>query len=94
MPADILKVDRSFVAALEDGEQSRDLLQAILGVGHSMSLKVIAEGIETEEQLRTITEMGCEMAQGFLIGRPGPAEVIEGLLARPPRGAAVTLPAR
>ena len=94
MPADILKVDRSFVSALEGGEQSRDLLQAILGVGHSMSLKVIAEGIETEDQLRTITDMGCEMAQGFLMGRPGPAEVIEGLLAGASRGATVTLPAR
>jgi len=94
MPADILKVDRSFIAALEGGEQSRDLLQAILGVGHSMSLKVIAEGIETDEQLRTITEMGCEMAQGFLIGRPAPAEVIDGLLRGASRGAAVTLPAR
>ncbi len=94
MPADILKVDRSFVSALEGGEQSRDLLQAILGVGHSMSLKVIAEGVETEEQLRTIMDMGCEMAQGFLMGRPGPAEVIEGLLAGASRGAALTLPAR
>ncbi len=94
MPADVLKVDRSFIAALEGGEQSRDLLQAILGVGHSMSLKVIAEGIETEEQLRTVTEMGCEMAQGFLIGRPSPAEVIEGLLVGSSRGAAITLPAR
>jgi EAL domain-containing protein (putative c-di-GMP-specific phosphodiesterase class I) len=41
-----------------------------------------------------VTEMGCEMAQGFLIGRPGPAEVIEGLLVGGTRGAAVTLPAR
>jgi diguanylate cyclase (GGDEF)-like protein len=94
MPADILKVDRSFISALAGGAQSRDLLQAILGVGHAMSLKVIAEGIETEDQLRTVTEMGCEMAQGFLIGRPGPAEVIEGLLVGASRGAAVTLPAR
>jgi diguanylate cyclase (GGDEF)-like protein len=94
MPADVLKVDRSFIAALDGGEQNRDLLQAILGVGRSMALKVIAEGIETEDQLRTVTEMGCQMAQGFLIGRPAPAEVIEGLLDGASRGAAVTLPAR
>jgi EAL domain-containing protein (putative c-di-GMP-specific phosphodiesterase class I) len=55
---------------------------------------VIAEGIETEEQLRTVTEMGCELAQGFLLGRPAPAEVIEGLLGGTTRGAAVILPAR
>jgi len=94
MPADVIKVDRSFIAALEGGEQSRDLLQAILGVGHSMSLKVIAEGIETEEQLRTVAEMGCEMAQGYLIGRPAPAEAVEGLLSGEPRVGAATLPAR
>jgi diguanylate cyclase (GGDEF)-like protein len=94
MPADILKVDRSFIAALEGGGQSRDLLQAILGVGQSMSLKVIAEGIETEDQLRTVTDMGCQMAQGFMLGRPAPAEVIDGLLEGASRGAAVTLPAR
>ncbi|MHB8531882.1 MAG: bifunctional diguanylate cyclase/phosphodiesterase [Solirubrobacteraceae bacterium] len=92
LPADILKVDRSFVAALEQGAQSHDLLQAILGVGRSLSLKVIAEGIETEEQLETVRAMGCEMVQGYLLGRPGPAEVVEGLIARPaPATAAATL---
>jgi diguanylate cyclase (GGDEF)-like protein len=80
MPVDILKVDRSFIAALGENPQSQDLLEAIVGVGRSLSLKVIAEGIETEEQLRTVVELGCEMAQGFLTGRPVPAEVIESLL--------------
>jgi diguanylate cyclase (GGDEF)-like protein len=80
LPADILKVDRSFIAALEEGPQSHDLLQAILGVGRSLSLRVIAEGIETEEQLETVRAMGCEMVQGFLLGRPAPAEALEGLL--------------
>src|SRR5437588_247771 len=78
MPADVLKVDRSFVAALEDGGQSHELLEAILGVAQALSLSVIAEGIETVEQLRTIQDMGCEMAQGFLLGRPSPAEVLDG----------------
>jgi diguanylate cyclase (GGDEF)-like protein len=85
LPVDILKIDRSFIAALEDGPQSHDLLQAILGVGRSLSLKVIAEGIETEEQLETLRSMGCEMVQGYLLGRPVPAEVVERLLA-PRRG--------
>ncbi len=94
IPADVLKVDRSFIAALDGGVQSRDLLEAILGVGRSMSLRVIAEGIETEDQLRTVTEMGAHTAQGFLLGRPAPAEVIEGLVQGASRGPAVTLPAR
>ncbi len=84
LPADILKVDRSFIAALDGGAQSHDLLQAILGVGRSLSLRVIAEGIETEGQLATVRGMGCEMVQGYLLGRPGPAEVVEGLIARSP----------
>jgi diguanylate cyclase (GGDEF)-like protein len=81
IPADILKIDRSFVAALEEGEQSAELLQAILGVARSLSLRVVVEGIETDEQLGAVSSMGCEMAQGFLLGRPTPAEVIDGLLA-------------
>jgi len=81
MPVDVLKIDRSFVAALNDGGQSRELLEAILGVGQALSLAVVAEGIEQPSQLTTLEEMGCQMAQGFLTGRPSPAEDIESLLA-------------
>ncbi len=77
MPMDILKIDRSFVAALSDGHQSRELLQAIVGVGQALSLAVVAEGIETHSQLATLEQMGCHMAQGFLLGRPQPARDIE-----------------
>lgn len=80
MPVDILKIDRSFVAALNDGDQSRELLQAILGVGEALSLSVVAEGIEERRQMTMLEEMGCEMAQGFLMGKPGPAELIGELL--------------
>jgi diguanylate cyclase (GGDEF)-like protein len=79
MPVDVLKVDRSFLAALNDGGQSRELLEAILGVAKALSLRVIAEGIETDGQMSTIQEMGCEMAQGFLMGRPAPAAMLESL---------------
>jgi diguanylate cyclase (GGDEF)-like protein len=82
MPVDILKIDRSFVAALDDGRhQGRELLQAILGVGQSLSLAVVAEGIEQHTQLAALEEMGCQMAQGFLLGIPSPAEVIESYAA-------------
>jgi len=94
MPVDILKIDRSFVAALNDGGQSRELLQAILGVGDALSLSVVAEGIEERNQMTTLEEMGCEMAQGFLMGRPGTAEAIEQLLAprssRAPAASSIT----
>ncbi len=82
MPVDILKIDRSFVSALGDGPQSRELLAAILGVGQSLSLSVVAEGIEDASQRTTLEQMGCEMAQGFLLGHPGPAREVELLLER------------
>jgi diguanylate cyclase (GGDEF)-like protein/PAS domain S-box-containing protein len=80
LPVDILKVDKSFVAALSDGGRSRELLEAILGVGRALSLAVVAEGIEAQSQMTVLQEMGCEMAQGFLVGKPSPAEVAESLL--------------
>ncbi|HEV2924351.1 MAG TPA: EAL domain-containing protein [Solirubrobacteraceae bacterium] len=80
LPVDILKVDKSFVAALSEGGRSRELLEAILGVGRALSLAVVAEGIEAQSQMTVLQEMGCEMAQGFLVGKPSPAEVAESLL--------------
>jgi diguanylate cyclase (GGDEF)-like protein len=87
MPVDILKVDRSFIAALGDGGQGRELLEAILGVGRSLSLTVVAEGIEDHGQLRALEEMGCQMAQGFVLGHPGSAGDVEGLPAHRAHGA-------
>jgi len=85
MPVDILKIDKSFVAALNQGGQSRELLEAILGVGQALSLAVVAEGIEQQSQMTMLEEMGCGMAQGFLIAKPSPPGLIEGLLG--PRAA-------
>ena len=86
LPVDILKIDKSFVAALHNGGWSRELLhasellEAILGVARALSLAVIAEGIEEQSQMAALEAMGCEMGQGFLLGKPSPAEVIESLL--------------
>jgi diguanylate cyclase (GGDEF)-like protein len=80
MPVDILKIDRSFVAALNDGGHSRELLEAIFGVGQALSLTVVAEGVEDDSQLVVLEEMGCDRAQGFLLGMPSPPEVVEGML--------------
>ena len=80
LPVDILKIDRSFVAALNNGGRSRQLLQAVLGVGRALSLAVVAEGIEEQSQLSTLEQMGCQMCQGFLLARPSPADAITSLL--------------
>ncbi len=86
LPVDILKIDRSFIAALDNGGWSRELLRAsellhaILGVSQALSLSVVAEGIEEESQLSRLGAMGCEMGQGFFLGRPTSPEDIKGLL--------------
>jgi len=80
MPVDVLKVDRSFVAALSDGGQSRELLEVILGVGQALSLAVVAEGIETQGQMTALEDMGCALAQGFLMASPTTASEIEAML--------------
>jgi diguanylate cyclase (GGDEF)-like protein len=82
MPVDVLKIDKSFVAGLGEGEHSRELLAAILGVGRALSLTVVAEGIERPGQRASLEQMGCEIAQGFLLGRPSSAERVAALLSR------------
>jgi diguanylate cyclase (GGDEF)-like protein len=89
MPVDILKIDRSFVSALGGGGQGRELMQAIVGVGQALSLAVVAEGVEEDEQRSMLQEMGCEMAQGFLLGRPVPAREIQLLASEESRSPAV-----
>ena len=95
LPVDILKIDRSFIAALNNGGWSRDLLRAsellhaILGVSQALSLSVVAEGIEEQDQLSRLGAMGCEMGQGYLLGRPSPPEDIKGLLQAGTPGPAV-----
>ena len=72
LPVDTLKVDQSFVARLGGSADAVAVLQAVLGLGRSLGLDVVAEGVETEEQLRTLGAMGCFAAQGFHIARPWP----------------------
>jgi diguanylate cyclase (GGDEF)-like protein len=94
MPVDILKIDGSFVAALNGDGQGRELLEAVLGVGQALSLMVIAEGVETQGQMQALLEMGCATAQGFLMGRPCAAEVLEDLFRPALQAASVTGGAR
>jgi diguanylate cyclase len=79
-PLDQLKIDRSFVARLASGERARRLFSSVVGVAHALGLQSVAEGVETRDQLDTITDMGCYSAQGFFLSRPGEPDVIEALL--------------
>ncbi len=76
MPIDILKVDKSFIASDGDGGRS-DLLEAIINIGRVLSLVTIVEGIEEPSQLMAAKELGCDLTQGYLLGRPVPSEEAE-----------------
>jgi diguanylate cyclase (GGDEF)-like protein/PAS domain S-box-containing protein len=80
LPADVLKIDRSFVRESEFGPATVALLKAIVALGHATGLIVTAEGIETPQQLELIREAGCDRAQGHMFGAPLPKEAIEQLL--------------
>ncbi|MEG9436524.1 EAL domain-containing protein [Edaphobacter sp. HDX4] len=86
LPFDGLKVDRSFVGSMTERRESRKIVSAVVGLGQSLGMKTIAEGVETEQRAEMLLSLGCEMAQGWLFGRPVPAEKLsEVTAAQPPR---------
>ena len=83
LPIDRLKIDRSFVQDLGHDAEDAAICASIIGLGHLLDLRIVAEGVETEEQLHWLRERGCDELQGFLLGRPQPFEVLlPTLLAR------------
>ena len=70
LPLDILKIDRAFVKQIEDNEEDRKLVRGIINLARGMGLKVIAEGVETEEQMHFLQAHKCSIFQGYLFGRP------------------------
>ena len=76
LPLDILKIDRSFVADVETNPRNASICRALLSLGHSMGLTIIAEGVETPGQLDWLAAHGCDQVQGYLLGRPAPLEQI------------------
>ncbi|MEN5040885.1 EAL domain-containing protein [Stenotrophomonas sp. TWI1149] len=77
LPLDILKIDRSFVADVETNPRNASICRALLSLGHSMGLTIIAEGVETPGQHQWLAAHGCDQVQGYLLGRPMPlAKVI------------------
>ena len=82
-PVDRLKIDRSFVSGVSDNRQDAAIVAAIISVAHSLDIDVVAEGVETEQQLDFLCAHGCEHAQGFLFSRPVVPEEVSGLLHGP-----------
>lgn len=81
-PASLLKIDRSFIATINEDPRTRVIVTAIIEMTHALGLQVVAEGIETEEQLNTLRELGCDLGQGYYFARPQPAAELGDLLRR------------
>ncbi len=77
MPVDVLKMDRAFIRKIGDDEKDTHLVGLILGIAKSLKIPVVAEGVETEEQLKTLRDLGCQLVQGFYFSRPLPPDEFE-----------------
>lgn len=78
LPIALLKIDKSFVGEMEHREENRKLVHAMINLAHNLSLEVVAEGVETAEQLALLRSFGCDQVQGYLISRPLPmTELLE-----------------
>jgi EAL domain-containing protein (putative c-di-GMP-specific phosphodiesterase class I) len=80
LPVDFLKIDRTLIKNLGQDRNNEAITKSIILMSHEMGFKVVAEGVETQEQLDLLKAYGCDEAQGYLLGRPMPAENIERIL--------------
>ncbi len=79
-PSDTLKIDKSFIDKMNTSVSSQKYVEAIISLAHVMDFKVVAEGVETDDQLRTLRDISCDYIQGFIWGRPLPKEEAEKLV--------------
>ena len=76
-PVNVLKIDRSFVAGIGTDVDDETVVQLVVDLAHSLKLDVVAEGVETKEQLETLRSLGCDMVQGYLLARPLPPDEVD-----------------
>lgn len=82
LPINELKIDRSFVIEMAGSEYSRNIVTMVIQLAHTLHLKVVAEGVDAEEQVRILEQLGCDQMQGYLISKPLPPADIEQLLRK------------
>jgi PAS domain S-box-containing protein len=81
LPFDRLKIDESFIRSMTSMRENRKIVASIIGLGHSLSFSTVAEGVETQRQADMLVALGCDIGQGWLFGRPVPAESVPALIA-------------
>jgi diguanylate cyclase (GGDEF)-like protein len=88
LPAAELKIDQRFVAGMPESHKDRAVVRAVVELAHSLGMRTVAEGVETDEQLALLREVGSDLVQGFLLGRPEPHETLLHAHAKPMRARA------
>jgi EAL domain-containing protein (putative c-di-GMP-specific phosphodiesterase class I) len=81
MPADVVKIDQSFVRGIEDDERTLSLVTAMIQLSHDLGHRVVGEGVETESAAQLLREAGCDEAQGYFYGKPMAADALAEWLA-------------
>src|SRR5581483_6065520 len=80
LPMDLLKIDRSFIASMMSNPENMEIVAAIVSMAHALKLSVVAEGVETQQQLDKLKSLDCDQIQGYLVSPPVSARAIERLL--------------
>ena len=87
LPINSLKIDQGFVRRMNGAENTRALVKAMVALAHGFGMKASPRALKLEQQLNALRSMGCDLVQGFLVGRPASADVIQTLLTSPQSGA-------
>jgi diguanylate cyclase (GGDEF)-like protein/PAS domain S-box-containing protein len=80
IPMDTLKIDRSFILHMDSDPESREIVRIVIMLAHNLGLKVVAEGVETQEHINLLNELNCEMGQGYFFSRPADDQAMSNLL--------------
>ena len=88
-PIDAIKIDRSFVSTIGTKREDTAIVAAVVALARNLDLKVVAEGVETHEQLAALLYLNCSHVQGYLFARPVPATQVIGLVEGPPLGSVI-----